>query len=452
MAANSGMKRWRSVSGYQWFVFLVAGGAWMFDNLDQRIFSLARIPALSDLMGLPVSDLSVQSFAKIVTAIFLVGWGLGGLCIGALGDRYGRVRLLSISIVIYALGTGMTALASTHEIFAVLRFITGLGIGGVFGLAVTIIADTFDGSMRIAMLALLQVLSTMGNISAALLKMGVDHLAGQNLIAVESAWRYLFAVGALPLGLAILSVVYLREPEAWIAQRNRHALPSSGLDAYRRIFRNREERRNLVFGAVLASTGVIGLWAIGEYAVDLQATLFRSYFAQRYAPSEVPHLVASAMSRAYLLQMLGGAIGMLAFTWVANRIGRRQAFIGGFAAAFVVTLLIYWRLETPQDAYWMMPLMGVAQLGVFAGFAIYLPELFSAQQRGTGVSFCYNLGRFAAAGGSFVSALLTTAVFQHFPAPFPLRYSAMTMCMVFLVGMVTAFYAPETKIAQTQRG
>ena len=96
-------------------------------------------------------------------------------------------------------------------------------------------------------------------------------------------------------------------------------------------------------------------------------------------------------------------------------------------------------------AYWMMLLMGAAQLSVFAGFSIYLPELFGASARGTGVSFAYNFGRFAAAGGSFISALLTTRVFDDFESPAPLRYSAMVMCSVFLLGVVAAWYAPETK-------
>jgi hypothetical protein len=89
--------------------------------------------------------------------------------------------------------------------------------------------------------------------------------------------------------------------------------------------------------------------------------------------------------------------------------------------------------------------MGVAQFSVFAGFAIYLPELFGAKVRGTGVSFAYNVGRFAAAGGSLVSAVLTTRVFVGFAYPAPLRYAAMTMCSVFLVGLVAALFAPETR-------
>ncbi len=93
----------------------------------------------------------------------------------------------------------------------------------------------------------------------------------------------------------------------------------------------------------------------------------------------------------------------------------------------------------------MMPLMGAAQLSVFAGFAIYLPELFPSRLRSTGTSFCYNLGRFAAAGGSFFSATLATQVFGVYGSPLKERYSAMAMCSIFLIGLLTLPFAPETK-------
>jgi MFS-type transporter involved in bile tolerance (Atg22 family) len=111
----------------------------------------------------------------------------------------------------------------------------------------------------------------------------------------------------------------------------------------------------------------------------------------------------------------------------------------------LVTFGVYWKMDSPNDAYWMMPLMGAAQLGVFAGFAIYLPELFPSRLRSTGTSFCYNLGRFAAAGGSFFSSVLTKDVFGAYAPPAPYRYSAMAMCVIFAVGLVTLCFAPETK-------
>jgi hypothetical protein len=110
-----------------------------------------------------------------------------------------------------------------------------------------------------------------------------------------------------------------------------------------------------------------------------------------------------------------------------------------------VTLYVYWTMNSPIDAYWMMPLMWFFQLGVFAGFAIYLPEIFPSRLRSTGTSFCYNLGRFAAAGGSLASAWLATWAFGEYGSPAKERYAAMAMCVVLLVGILTLPFAPETK-------
>jgi MFS family permease len=195
---------------------------------------------------------------------------------------------------------------------------------------------------------------------------------------------------------------------------------------------------------------VLGLWGIGEYAVDLQVAIFGSHY-QAQAPSGanaavwVKQHVDSAKNLAYILQMVGGAVGMWLFTRVANGVSRRFAFLVGFSAAALITFFVYWKMDSPQDAYWMMPLMGAAQFAVFAGFAIYLPELFPSRLRSTGTSFCYNFGRFAAAAGSFFSANLSKGVFGSFPSPAPFRYSAMIMCVIFFVGIVALIWAPETK-------
>src|SRR4051812_14100246 len=108
VAEPSSLRWWRQLSGYHWFVFLVASAAWFFDCLDQRLFSLARIPALSTLMGQPPTSVDVQSFGKIVTAWFLIGWGIGGLFFGSLGDKYGRARMLTITILTYSVFTGLS--------------------------------------------------------------------------------------------------------------------------------------------------------------------------------------------------------------------------------------------------------------------------------------------------------------------------------------------------------
>ena len=435
-------KWWHGLTRYEWFVMSVAGCAWLFDNLDQRLFSLARIPALASLMHMPGPSLEVQAFGKIVTAAFLIGWGVGGMTLGAIGDRFGRARTLTFCILVYSVCTGLSAFSRNEIDFAILRFVTGIGIGGVFGLAVSLIVDSVPANARLAMLGILQLLAIVGNVSAALIKMGVDVLDP----TPASSWRWLFFIGTLPALLAVASGFFLKEPEPWRKLKREGNLPKTSLGAYADLLATPERRRNVLIGSLLACTGVVGLWAIGEYAVDLQDAVFTAHFKDLGVSGKpLSAAVAQAKNLAYVLQMLGGAVGTVIFTWICSRYGRRPAFLAGFSSALILTAFTYYSMSSPTDAYWMMPLMGAAQFSVFAGFSIYLPELFGSRVRSTGVSFAYNLGRFAAAGGSFFSALLTTQVFGAFASPLPLRYAAITMSGVFVVGIVTALLAPETK-------
>jgi predicted MFS family arabinose efflux permease len=433
---------WQHLTPYHWFVFIVGSAAWFFDCLDQRLFSLARNPALSNLMHQAPGSVDVQSYGKTVTACFLIGWGIGGMIFGSLGDKFGRSRMLAISIATYSLFTSLCFFSHSWQQFAAFRVLTGLGIGGVFGLAVSLIAETVPAAARAQSLGLLQILSTGGNLTAAFAKMGIDSLFTQ-----DKAWRWMFLVGAVPALAVIVGTLFVREPERWLRLKEAGLLPKGGLlSPYRRLFSDARWRRNLIVGALIASTGVVGLWAIGEYAVDLQRNIFTTYF-KAHGAANVRASVEHATNIAFVLNMLGAGAGMWIFTKIAAATGRRFAFLCGFTAALVVTAFVYWKMSSPADAYWMMPLMGAAQLSVFAGFSIYLPELFGSSVRSTGTSFCYNLGRFAAAGGSFFSFVLSKKVFANGDptSPLPLRYSAIAMCSIFLVGLATLPFAPETK-------
>ena len=431
---------------YHWFVFIIASAAWFFDCLDQRLFSLARVDALTDLTR-GVEGADVQALGKQVTAFFLIGWGIGGLIFGALGDRYGRAKMLTVTVLIYSACTGMSYFSRTYFDFSLARFLTGLGVGGVFGLAVALIAETLSNEARSGALGWLQILSTVGNLSAGGVLTIISRLEDRSVIEEGHGWRWMFLVGALPALLVVFTMKCLREPEPWLKAKAEGRLPKGSILApYYELLRDKRWRKNLIIGALISSAGVIGLWAIAEYAIDLQSKVFREYFlSQNVAEAEIPQAINSAKAYAYTYQMIGAAVGMWFMTKACIVLGRKPAFAIWYFGAFTVTLFTYWTMSTPLQAYILMPLMWFFQLGVFAGFAIYLPEIFPSRVRSTGTSFCYNLGRFAAAGGSFFSAKLATDVYRSDVPGLQERYAAMTMCAIFLIALFTLPFAPETK-------
>ena len=111
---------------HHWFVFIVASLAWLFDCFDQQIFNLARDGAMEDLVG---DKKLALVYGPYTTSVFMVGWAIGGLFFGALGDRFGRARMLTLTILLYSLSTGLNSFAHSVTGFCVYRFLTGLGVG-----------------------------------------------------------------------------------------------------------------------------------------------------------------------------------------------------------------------------------------------------------------------------------------------------------------------------------
>src|SRR5438477_10404983 len=157
---------WRQLNRYHWFVFLVASLAWMFDCLDQQIFILARNSAITALSPVGTDPVVLKKLGTNATAIFVAGWAMGGLIFGAVGDRIGRAKTLTLTVLMYSVFTGLSACAQNVGMFEFFRFITGLGVGGVFGLSVALIADSLPDTARPHALGLLQALSALGNITA----------------------------------------------------------------------------------------------------------------------------------------------------------------------------------------------------------------------------------------------------------------------------------------------
>src|SRR4051794_8375401 len=136
---------WKHLNRYHWFVFAMASLAWLFDCLDQQLFLLARNSAMKFLLPAGTDFIRYGTYA---TSIFVAGWATGGLIFGAIGDRAGRAKTLAFAILLYSLCTGFAAFSKGWLDFSLYRFNTGLGVGGVFGLAVALIADSLPDNAR----------------------------------------------------------------------------------------------------------------------------------------------------------------------------------------------------------------------------------------------------------------------------------------------------------------
>jgi MFS family permease len=454
MAGGTPANGWaslRELTGYHWFVFVICCLAWDLDCMDQQLFVLARDPAVASLMNLPPKDPAVTAMGANATAVFMIGWAIGGIAFGILGDRVGRVRTLTLTVLLYALFTGLSAFSQGVWDFMLYRILTGLGVGGAFAAAVVLLAETVPERPRPFVLGLFQASSVIGNCAAALISMYLGRLeqAGAFTGQYLTAWRLMFLIGIVPGLLLVLIQTTLREPERWLALR---AADESGhRSPWQRFFGTLTDLlshptwgRRAWLGLILTGTGVVGLWGIGFFSPRLVDQVIRGGFeADGLAGDAIEGQVKFWKGITSLMQNLGSFLGIFAFSWITAWIGRRPAFAISFVLAATATAGTFLFLRDQRQIFWMIPLMGFFQLAIFGGYAIYLPELFPTRFRSTGTSFCYNAGRLLAATGPFLLGQLTSVVYRDLAEPF--RYAGATMSAVFLIGVLILPFLPETK-------
>ncbi|MBI5802636.1 MAG: MFS transporter [Verrucomicrobia bacterium] len=436
---------WKDLTPYHWFVFTVACLAWLFDCLDQQLFLLARNGAMKKLLA---PGMDVKLYGGYATTIFVAGWATGGLIFGAVGDRFGRAKTLAFTVLLYSVCTGLSAFSKGWIDFAIYRFVTGLGVGGVFGLSVALVADSLPEHARTGALGLLQALSAVGNITAGCIAIVLGNLEGTSIEAGMS-WKYMFLIGALPAFLCVFILVRLKEPEKWVAARAEGKLTGAKFGSYASLFGEARWRRPALLGMCLCISGVVGLWGIGFFSPELVGdVLERSLKHEGVTPDKIAKAKTVWTGVNMIVQNIGAFCGMIAFTKAAQRWGRKPAFSVAFLAAFIATVG-YFQLFNGKGDIWMSFVMGFCQLALFAGFAIYLPELFPTRLRSTGVSFCYNVGRFIAACGPFLQGQMTVWFAGVNPSPeaklAAFRNACGWMSLVFLLGLVVVFFLRETK-------
>lgn len=415
------------VTPYHWLVVLIASAGWLFDCLDQRLFLLARQSAVTELLGGQLDKGTILKYSGYATTAMMLGWATGGIIFGMLSDKKGRVWTMAVTVIVYSGFTGLSGIARGWSEFVVYRFLVGLGVGGMFGAATTLIAESVPAGFRSFALGSLQALSALGNITGSLLAFQIGP-GKADLFMGYSGWRVLFFVGILPALLVVPIIAWLKEPEPWREAKARVADGSTKVGSLGELLTHPTWRRNAVCGLFIGLAGMAGLWGIAFFSPELISTALAG---------EPKEAVDKVRGLATSLQDVGAFFGMMTFTFVASFLSRRVAFLGGFLLCFVTVSLVFTNLHSKSDAFWMLPLLGFATLGVFAGYAIYFPELFPTRLRGTGVGFCYNTVRYLAAPVPSMLGMLS--------AHTGLRQAAVIMASVYFLGVIALIWAPETK-------
>ncbi|MGA2497584.1 MAG: MFS transporter [Tepidisphaeraceae bacterium] len=383
MASTSTPITLRDLKPEQWRSGIAAWLGWFFDGMELHLFTVVAAPFVAELLN--NADRTAEAVTRRagwIQASFLIGWALGGALFGRLGDKLGRARTLSMTILTYALFTGLSVLAMRWWHLLIFRFIAALGIGGEWAVGASLLSETWPKNFRGWIAAVLQCGVNLG----IMIAMGVWALL--TALPHQLPYRYIFALGILPALIVYWIRKNVPEPAEWHAARETAGLEQPGIVD---LFKRPVLWRTLPAVAVCAFS-LTAWWAFmfwnSQHITNLPEM-------KNWAKADIVRLPTLT-----LLMVVGVSIpGNFFAGWLARRIGYRLAIVWmfvGFLASFGMAYGV--KRELASLRFW------IACIGFFSGvfglFTMYLPPLFPTLLRTTGAGFCYNIGRVAAAAGT----------------------------------------------------
>ncbi|MEO8564091.1 MAG: MFS transporter [bacterium] len=407
------------LSPQQWKSGTAAWLGWLFDGLDMHLYTLVATPVVAQLIAATSNaDPGVKEKSAYIQAAFLLGWALGGSFFGRLGDILGRSRALSLTILTYAICTGLSAFAQNWWQLMLFRFIAALGIGGEWAVGASLLSETWPSRWRPWIAAMLQTGVNLGILLAAITVMLLS------LVLPAHSERFVFLVGVAPAFLVFWIRRHVPEPETW----QRAQLATQG---------DRPRARDLFRGPVAAITlrttvtcalGLSGWWLFQFW----QSQHLRRLLVDAGSP---PGDVTRIVSASFFVVNAMAIVGNFSAGWLARTIGNRRAIVVflaglglGIIGAFIVPRTI------GALAWFWFPMAGFFS-GVFALFTMYLPPLFPTLLRTTGAGFCYNIGRIAAA--------VCTLVFGLFAPVNDYREALLYAGALLIIAAVWSWWLPE---------
>lgn len=409
-------------------VLFAALGGLLFDGVELGLMPVASLSVSQSLLGdAYTSTLGGDWFARF-TAALMLGAAMGGIFLGSLGDRVGRARALGVSILFYSVFAGFGACVQSQEQMLLLRFMVGLGVGGVWPNAVALAAECWPDKSR-PMVAGLMGAALNGGI------LMLSQIARTWHITPES-WRWIFQLAAVPAVLGLLVLFALPESPLWLAARAAgSSLSPSGERAGARGQPTNQPLRDLlrppllrllIMGILLGSIPMVGAWAASKWMIP---------WADKVGGTSAAGYKAVTQGWWALGAVLGSFFGAQIAAWL----GRRRAYAIISAGATALTLLMFLGTAPLQTSF--LPIVfaqGFVATLFFGWLPLYLPELFPTRVRAAGSGIAYNVGRFATAFGVVIAGALFAAMGGSYP-----KVGA-TCGLIYLLGLIVIWWAPDT--------
>lgn len=403
------------------FVLVAASLGLVFDGIELGLMPVASLSVSKSLLGEAFTPtLGGDWFARF-TAALMLGAAVGGILLGNLGDRIGRSRAMGVSILFYSIFAMMGAWVRTQEEMLVLRFMVGLGVGGVWPNGMALVTECWSSGSRPMVTG---VMSAGLNAGILLLSQVV-----RMWTVSPDSWRWLFYFGGLPALLGILVLVALPESTTWLANRNVTKQPPPPI---RELFRPELIRMTLV-AIIIASIPLVGAWSASKWMIP---------WADKVAGIASPGYKAATQG----WWALGATLGSFSGAQLSRWMGRRTSYLLISFFTTILTLTMFqWTAPLQPSFHPVVFAQGFVATLFFGWLAVFLPQMFPTRVRATGSGLAFNSGRFATAAGVLLAGLLFATLGGD--------YSRVgSLCsMIYAVGMLVVWLLPkeETKEEQT---
>jgi len=379
----------------RWAVLAAAFLSLLFDGFELGLMPIASLSVSKSLLGSSFTPaLGGDWFARF-TAALMLGAAMGGVAIGSLGDRIGRTRAMGGSVLVYSGFAALGAWAQTQEQMLVLRFLVGLGVGGVWPNALALVGECWPRATK----------PLVAGVTAAGLNTGIILLSqlARGWPVTPDSWRWIFSVSGAPAVLGLLILVFLPESPAWLAakleSRGTARKPAPPL---RELFQPALLRMTLT-AMLVSAIPMVGAWAASKWMIP---------WADKVAgPAQAEYKAATQGWWA-----VGAALGSLVGAQLAGWLGRRRSYLWISIGATALTVGMFQATAPLQAGFHAVVFaQGLVATLFFGWLALYLPDLFPLHVRATGAGLAYNAGRFATAFGVFAAGLLFTALGGDYP-------------------------------------